>query len=177
MARRAPSRWCSVRHVHADLPSAFLHTVSASYTGTLLFGASQNTANHQVTPPTRPSRSLPTHPIRRSPARSSPSASRCSSPPRCWRPDRNGRRSPVPTHRLQHRHRVGTTCTLTFTSPGRRSLTATYSGDADFNGSTSTAEPHLVNNAPPVANAQSVITPFQVPINITLTEAMPMATA
>ncbi len=36
-------------------------------------------------------------------------------------------------------------CTLTFTSAGAKSLTATYAGDSNFNGSTSAAEPHTVN--------------------------------
>jgi hypothetical protein len=38
-------------------------------------------------------------------------------------------------------------CALTFTTAGARSLTATYAGDADFNGSTSATEAHLVNAA------------------------------
>ena len=36
-------------------------------------------------------------------------------------------------------------CTIAFTSPGARSLTATYAGDSDFNGSTSAAEAHSVD--------------------------------
>ena len=40
------------------------------------------------------------------------------------------------------------TCSITFTTPGTKSLTATYAGDANFNGSTSTpATPHTVNKA------------------------------
>jgi hypothetical protein len=35
-------------------------------------------------------------------------------------------------------------CSLTFTSVGSKTLTATYSGDANFNTSTSTSEPHSV---------------------------------
>ena len=35
-------------------------------------------------------------------------------------------------------------CSISFTSPGSKSLTATYSGDADFNGSTSASESHRV---------------------------------
>jgi uncharacterized repeat protein (TIGR01451 family) len=44
-------------------------------------------------------------------------------------------------------------CSLTFTSAGARSLTATYEGDSNFNGSTSAAEPHTVNlpNSAPTA--------------------------
>jgi Ca2+-binding RTX toxin-like protein len=44
-------------------------------------------------------------------------------------------------------------CSLTFTSAGAKSLTASYSGDSDFNASTSAAEPHTVNspNTPPTA--------------------------
>jgi large repetitive protein len=38
-------------------------------------------------------------------------------------------------------------CSLTFTSPGARSLTATYAGDSSFAGSTSAAEAHTVNQA------------------------------
>jgi hypothetical protein len=36
------------------------------------------------------------------------------------------------------------TCTLTSTTPGSKSLTATYAGDSNFNGSTSASEPHTV---------------------------------
>ncbi|HLO33280.1 MAG TPA: Ig-like domain repeat protein [Anaerolineales bacterium] len=39
-------------------------------------------------------------------------------------------------------------CSLTFTSAGAKSLTATYAGDSNFNGSTSAAEPHTVNGTP-----------------------------
>src|SRR4029453_2664544 len=38
-------------------------------------------------------------------------------------------------------------CSLTFTSAGAKSLTATYAGDANFNSSSSAAEPHTVNKA------------------------------
>jgi Ca2+-binding RTX toxin-like protein len=38
-------------------------------------------------------------------------------------------------------------CSLTFTTAGARSLTATYAGDADFNGSTSASETHQVDKA------------------------------
>jgi hypothetical protein len=39
-------------------------------------------------------------------------------------------------------------CSITFTSPGAKSLTATYAGDASFNGSASTpSTPHQVNKA------------------------------
>jgi hypothetical protein len=38
-------------------------------------------------------------------------------------------------------------CSLTFTSIGAKSLTATYAGDSSFNGSTSAAEAHQVNTA------------------------------
>jgi Ca2+-binding RTX toxin-like protein len=41
-------------------------------------------------------------------------------------------------------------CTLTFTSPGTRTLTASYSGDSNFSPSTSAAEPHAVNTPPTV---------------------------
>jgi large repetitive protein len=36
-------------------------------------------------------------------------------------------------------------CSLTFTSAGAKSLTATYAGDSNFNGSTSAGDPHTVN--------------------------------
>ena len=39
------------------------------------------------------------------------------------------------------------TCTITFTSAGAKSLTASYAGDSSFNGSTSASESHLVNKA------------------------------
>jgi Ca2+-binding RTX toxin-like protein len=38
-------------------------------------------------------------------------------------------------------------CTLTFTTAGAKSLTATYAGDPNFTGSTSASEPHTVNRA------------------------------
>ena len=38
-------------------------------------------------------------------------------------------------------------CSLTFTSAGARSLTATYAGDTNFDGSASAAEPHQVDKA------------------------------
>jgi hypothetical protein len=38
-------------------------------------------------------------------------------------------------------------CNVTFTSTGAKTLTATYAGDANFNGSTSAGEPHTVNAA------------------------------
>jgi YD repeat-containing protein len=38
-------------------------------------------------------------------------------------------------------------CSLTFTSAGAKTLTASYSGDSNFNPSTSAAEPHQVNQA------------------------------
>ncbi len=36
-------------------------------------------------------------------------------------------------------------CALTFTTPGLKTLTATYAGDDNFNGSVSSGEPHTVN--------------------------------
>lgn len=39
-------------------------------------------------------------------------------------------------------------CLLTFTSAGAKSLTATYAGDSNFNGSASGGEPHEVNGIP-----------------------------
>jgi LPXTG-site transpeptidase (sortase) family protein len=39
------------------------------------------------------------------------------------------------------------TCSITFTSSGSKSLTATYAGDANFNGSISTSASHIVNKA------------------------------
>jgi LPXTG-site transpeptidase (sortase) family protein len=39
------------------------------------------------------------------------------------------------------------TCTITFSSAGSKTLTATYAGDANFGGSTSPAEGHMVNMA------------------------------
>jgi hypothetical protein len=38
-------------------------------------------------------------------------------------------------------------CTITFTTPGIKALTATYTGDVAFSGSTSTGETHQVNKA------------------------------
>ncbi len=67
-------------------------------------------------------------------------------------------------------------CSLTFASPGARSLVATYAGDANFNGSTSAAEPHQVNKAStttaiasdspdPSVVGQSVSVAFSVTVN------------
>lgn len=44
-------------------------------------------------------------------------------------------------------------CSLTFTTAGAKSLTASYNGDSNFNPSTSAPEPHTVNspNTPPTA--------------------------
>jgi hypothetical protein len=39
------------------------------------------------------------------------------------------------------------TCSITFSSPGEKTLTATYAGNANFNGSTSTTATHTVNKA------------------------------
>jgi LPXTG-site transpeptidase (sortase) family protein len=39
------------------------------------------------------------------------------------------------------------TCSIPFTNPGTTSLTATYAGDANFNGSTSASDSHTVNKA------------------------------
>jgi Ca2+-binding RTX toxin-like protein len=39
------------------------------------------------------------------------------------------------------------TCDITLTTVGSRTLTATYSGDSDFNGSTSAGVPHTVNSS------------------------------
>src|SRR6185503_19624107 len=47
-------------------------------------------------------------------------------------------------------------CTITLTTVGNRTLTATYAGDSNFNGSTSAGEPHTVNpvnTAPTIAVA------------------------
>lgn len=41
-------------------------------------------------------------------------------------------------------------CNLTFTIEGIKTLTASYAGDANFNGSTSAGEPHNVNAAPAI---------------------------
>ena len=47
------------------------------------------------------------------------------------------------------------TCSITFTSTGAKTLTATYAGSANFSGSTSAGEPHTVNtsdNQPPIVS-------------------------
>ena len=52
------------------------------------------------------------------------------------------------------------TCSITFTSAGAKTLTATYAGSANFSGSTSAGEPHTVNSGdtqkPVVSNTQSL---------------------
>jgi hypothetical protein len=57
------------------------------------------------------------------------------------------------------------TCSLTFTTAGAKTLTATYAGDANFSGSTSAGEPHTVNPA---------VTDNQAPI-VSGTMALPLA--
>ena len=42
------------------------------------------------------------------------------------------------------------TCSLALNTAGPRTLTATYAGDANFNGSASAGAPHTVNTAPPM---------------------------
>ncbi len=67
-------------------------------------------------------------------------------------------------------------CSLTFTSPGARTLTATYEGDTNYNGSTSANEAHQVNKADttttitsdspdPSDIAQSVTVNYSVSVN------------
>ncbi|MFN8597523.1 MAG: PKD domain-containing protein [Anaerolineae bacterium] len=51
-----------------------------------------------------------------------------------------------------------TTCSITFTSPGAKSLTAQYSGNSNFNGATSTSAAHTVNKASTTTSI-SAITP------------------
>ncbi len=46
-------------------------------------------------------------------------------------------------------------CTLALTTVGARTLTATYAGNANFNGSMSAGEPHTVNQAPAITSANS----------------------
>jgi VCBS repeat-containing protein len=59
-------------------------------------------------------------------------------------------------------------CALTSTTIGDKTLTATYTGDANFNGSTSAAEPHTVTraNAAPVAAADSYTTDANQALNV-----------
>lgn len=47
-------------------------------------------------------------------------------------------------------------CTITFTTVGNRTLTATYAGDSNFNGSTSSGEPHMVIGPPSVSLVNSI---------------------
>ena len=46
-------------------------------------------------------------------------------------------------------------CTVALTTVGARTLTATYGGSANFNGSTSAGEPHSVNQAPAITSANN----------------------
>jgi Ca2+-binding RTX toxin-like protein len=72
---------------------------------------------------------------------------------------------------------AGGQCLLTFTTPGTRYLTATYSGDSGFNGSTSAVETHTVypaNTAPTatVTGGQcSTLTSASGLLNLTLSDA------
>ena len=46
-------------------------------------------------------------------------------------------------------------CSLALSTPGVRTLTATYAGNASFNGSVSAGEAHTVNQAPAITSANS----------------------
>ncbi|MGE0886656.1 MAG: beta strand repeat-containing protein [Blastocatellales bacterium] len=58
------------------------------------------------------------------------------------------------------------TCNITLTTPGNRTLTASYAGDANFNSSTSAGEPHLVANPPALTK---IFTPSSIPVGGTST--------
>jgi CSLREA domain-containing protein len=59
-------------------------------------------------------------------------------------------------------------CTITFTSPGAKTLTATYAGDSNFNGSTSAGAPHTVTiNHAPTAQPDSHTTSEDTPLSVT----------
>ncbi|MBI3174925.1 MAG: Ig-like domain repeat protein [Chloroflexi bacterium] len=55
------------------------------------------------------------------------------------------------------------TCSITLTTPGVRTLTATYAGDSNFGGSTSAGVSHTVNAAPAITSANTIT--FMVGIN------------
>jgi len=48
------------------------------------------------------------------------------------------------------------TCSITLTTPGVRTLTATYAGDSNFGGSTSAGVSHTVNAAPAITSANTI---------------------
>jgi large repetitive protein len=56
------------------------------------------------------------------------------------------------------------TCNITLTTPGARTLTATYAGDSNFNSSASAGEPHSVT-APNTATNTPTVTPSNTPTN------------
>ena len=58
-------------------------------------------------------------------------------------------------------------CSLTFTSPGAKTLTATYAGDLNFSGSTSPGEPHTVNSGDTQAPIVSGTLALPIAINST----------
>jgi hypothetical protein len=74
-----------------------------------------------------------------------------------WKKSQARRSRSWPSTRSLHSPATGTaaagTCSITLSTTGSRSLTATYAGDSNFNGSNSAAEPHTVNppNSPPIA--------------------------
>ncbi len=67
-------------------------------------------------------------------------------------------------------------CSLTLTTPGNRTLTATYAGDASFYGSTSLGVSHTVDGPPRVTNVSSTIlndaysVSTEIPVAVTFSE-------
>lgn len=121
--------------------------MSAAYSGALLFGASSGLATHTVVPAdttttitsTTPDPSLIGQPV-------DVSVSIAAVAPGAGTPTG----TVVITDDVDNQVTctvdlsVGSSCQLSFNSLGSSNLTAVYSGDAGFNGSTSTAVPHSV---------------------------------
>ncbi len=68
-------------------------------------------------------------------------------------------------------------CSITLTTSGLRSLTASYEGDANFGSSTSAAENHTVNTAPAITSPDHITFVVQTPGSFTvLSTGFPLST-
>jgi hypothetical protein len=154
--------------------AAFLHTVTASYAGTIVFGASLDTETHLVNKADTtvaitsdlPDPSLVGETV-------TVGAAVSVTAPGAGAPTGTIAITGTNTAGCTIDLSVGTTCTLTFTAAGSQTLTAAYSGDDDFNGSTSaTAESHLVAQAATTLAMGSSPNPSVTGESVTLTATL-----
>jgi hypothetical protein len=155
--------------------AAFLHTISASYSGTIVFGASLDTEPHLVNKAdtTVSILSDTPDPSLVGEAVTVDTAIAVSSP---------GAGTPTGTVVITGTNTagctvdlaIGTSCKLTFTAVGAQTITATYSGDDDFNGSDNSAAPesHLVVQAQTTLAMTSANNPSVTGESVTLTATL-----